>query len=300
MRIGVLSDCRVPTRDSGGHGLGRVVMDVAHGLDKRGHDVTVFAGPDSDTGTIPRVEHSDENQRAYLLAEWRADVWIDCSHNHLLSVLRPDWKVLNFMMDFECLYQPPNTISSTKVMQQQYGGEIVPLGIDTQHVPPFRVLREGFVYAAKIHASKGYDLALDFHKVHPVTFYGQTFGEAAIPNYGGVIENEFAFYDMLTSAKALVHPARRDAGGRVLLEAAACGCPSLVLDWHMSGNQDHVEHGVSGFICRDIPEMIEAARDVQYLNIPKMREWVQDTHSLDRMTNEIEARLNRLRDGEKW
>lgn len=299
MRIGVLSDCRVPTRDSGGHGLGRVVMDVAHGLAKK-HDVTVFCGPGSETGTIPRVEHGDENQRAHLLAEWRADVWIDCTHNHMLSAIRPEWAVLNFMMDFECAYRPPNTISGTGVMQRRYGGEIVPVGIDAQHVPAFRVPREGFVYAAKIHANKGYDLALAFNRKYPVTFYGENFSGATVPNYRGVIENEFAFYDVLTGAKALVHPARRDAGGRVLLEAAACGCPSLVLDWYMSGNQDHVEHGVSGFICRDLNEMMDAAADVQYLDSKKMREWVLDTHSLDRMTNEIDARLNRLREGERW
>ena len=299
MNIGVLSDCRVPTRDSGGHGLGRVVMDVAKGLQTRGHGVTVFCGADSETGSIPRVEHSDENQRAQMLAEWRADVWVDCTHHHALSLVHPDWKVLNFMMDFECVHRPPNTISSTKVMQGRYGGEIVPLGIDAQHVPAFRIKREGFVYAAKIHANKGYDLALQFGKKHALKFYGENYS-GAVPNYGGVIENEFAFFDMLTAAEALVHPARRDAGGRVLLEAAACGCPALVLDWYMSGNQDHVEHGVSGFVCRDVKEMIEAAQDVRYLDSKKMREWVLDTHSLDRMTNEIDARLKRLRDGERW
>jgi hypothetical protein len=43
MRVAVVSDAVFSTPHESGHGLGRVVSQLAEGLHRRGHDVTLFA-----------------------------------------------------------------------------------------------------------------------------------------------------------------------------------------------------------------------------------------------------------------
>jgi hypothetical protein len=305
MKIGILSDTRMPTVDGGGHGLGRLVVDVAKGLKAKGHEIILHAGAGSAMDGVTIVTAHDEISRVVQLEEMAVDAWLDCSHTHQLSFVQPGWAVVNFMMDFECKFRPPNTISGTETMQGRYGGEIVKVGIDIDEIPEnIGMSRRYWMYAAKIHPAKGYDLALEFFQRLPkgqeFHFFGQMLTSDAIPNWRGEIQDRTRFYDLLQQARALVHPARVDAGGRVLLEAAACGCPSLVLDWKTSGNSSHVKDCVSGFICADVDEMLEAAKDVEYLDAKKMREWVADEHSLEKMVGGVEKALQRVAAGERW
>lgn len=306
MKIGILSDTRMPTVDVGGHGLGRLVVDLAKGLKAKGHEIILHAGEGSALDGVTIVTAQDEISRASGLDEKSVDVWLDCSHTHQVSYVRPDFgKIVHFMMDWECKYRPINVISGTDVMQGRYGGEIVKVGIDVDAIPmPDARPRRYWMYAAKIHPAKGCDLAVDFCKGLPrgeeFLFFGQMLTTESIPNWRGEIRDNAAFHAYLAGAKALVHPARVDAGGRVLLEAAACGCPSLVLDWKTSGNQSHVKDCVSGFVCADVVEMLDAARDVQWLDAKKMREWVADEHSLAKMIGGVEKALERAASGEVW
>jgi glycosyltransferase involved in cell wall biosynthesis len=279
MKIGILSDTRMPTVDGGGHGLGRLVVDLAKGLKAKGHEIILHAGAGSAMDGVTIVTAQDEVSRVGQLEKGSVDAWLDCSHTHQVNYVQRDFPAVNFMMDFECKFRPPNVISGTKVMQQRYGGDIVKVGIDFSGIPEGSgTLRRYWTFAAKIHPSKGSDLALDFFKRLPrgeeYYFVGPIFTADAVPNHRPEIKEKTRFYEWLLLAKALVHPARVDAGGRALLEAAACGCPSLVLDWHMSGNQEHVKEGVSGFVCSGVDEMLDAAQCVHLLDAKKMREWV--------------------------
>jgi glycosyltransferase involved in cell wall biosynthesis len=311
MKIGILSDTRMATVDSGSHGLGRLVIDLAKGLKAKGHEIILHAGQGSALDGVTIVTAQDEISRAAMLDTQSVDAWLDCSHTHQVSYEKPDFgKIVNFMMDWECKFRPPNTISGTEVMQSRYGGEIVRVGIDIDAIPhPVGLdgsakARRFWMYAAKIHPQKGYDLALEFFQRLPrgeeFFFFGQLLTTENVPNWRGEIHEKARFYDLLHTAKALVHPARVDAGGRVLLEAAACGCPSIVLDWKTSGNASHVKDCVSGFICADVAEMLDAANDVQWLDAKKMREWVADEHSLAKMVDGVEKALNRVASGERW
>src|SRR5262245_17691975 len=115
MNIAVLSDCRVPTRATGGHGLGRLAWDIAAGLAKYGHGILFCAGEESERpdGAV-LYEHTDELARAqgWEKSSLRAftDVYIDLSHNHDLSRIAPDLPVINWVVDLECRYEPPNAV----------------------------------------------------------------------------------------------------------------------------------------------------------------------------------------------
>jgi glycosyltransferase involved in cell wall biosynthesis len=317
MKIGVLSDCRMPTKPAGGHGLGRLAWDLAAGLQKRGHHVTLYAGPGSDTPDgCKLVVDKDEIERVKLMPHERLDFWgddayLDLSHVHELSKVHPALPVVNWIVDLECEYQPPRAVVGNTWQQIEFpAAKIVPLGIDVDAIPFVdvptpklgRYVKEAmyFAFCHKLHVGKGYDLALEVGKQTqtPVHFVGEKFGVGEIPNYHGEINDDAALYEFLGHAAALLSPCRQDAGGRVNLESAACGTPVLTLDW--TGTACHVEHCVSGFVCRDLNELIDAAQDVGALDRAKARAWVRETHDSRVMLDAMEALLTAARDGEVW
>lgn len=298
MKIGILSDCRTPTKAVGGHGLGRVAVDIAKGLKARGHDITLFAGYGSAwDGKL--VVHADEHGRAQMLADDRhmcVDAFIDLSHDHDLSRLAPDLNVLDYVMDLELKTQPKKLIVGSEFMKKQYpfAVGIVPLGIDVDAIPAGGSrTAPTLVYMAKLHPLKGFDIARDvgIKTGRPVAFYGENFvGEMASGlDWRGVIEDDAKLFATLGASAALLSPSRYDAGGRINLEAAACGTPVLCLD--CTGVVSHVEHCVSGFICKDADEMADAVKDLDWLDPAKMRAWVADTHGMKTMIDAIEGLL---------
>lgn len=313
MKVAVLSDCRVPTAASGGHGLGRLAVDLARGLSKRGHEVWLHAGAGSaspqELGVDAVVYDEDERARAQRFT-FGADAYLDLSHAHDLSLLHPTRPVVNWIVDLECAYTPPNAVVGNTWQQRQFPkARIVPLGIDVEAIPfwhggdhtldNLRGHDDYLAYAAKIHPLKGYDIALKIHGAQPVPvrFVGERFVDTPLPFWREVMHGA-AFYDFIGRAYGLLSPCRKDAGGRVNLEAAALGTPVLCLDG--TGTMCHVEHGVSGFICRDADEMIDAVQDLRLIDRAAAREWVRETHDLRHMIDGVEAALQAAADGERW
>lgn len=312
MKIAVLSHTRVPTLPHGGDGLGRMAFDLADGLAKRGHTVTLCAGLGSAMGDgfYLRMD-ADETRRAAEFTPSQYDAVLDLSHNHDLSQLYPHRAVVNWIVDLEVAYQPPNAVVGNTWQQRQFPkARIVPLGIDVGAIPfwaeedikrdaAHNIKTSYLAYAAKIHFLKGYDIALKVHGAQPVPvrFVGERFVDAPLPDWSESLYGD-AFFGFIGRARGLLSPCRKDAGGRVNLEAAATGTPVLCLDG--TGTMCHVEHGVSGFICRDADEMVDAVRDLQLLDRAKAREWVRETHDMRVMLDGIEAALQAVADGERW
>jgi glycosyltransferase involved in cell wall biosynthesis len=300
VKIGILSDCRVPTVQRGGHGLGRVAIDLANELRRRGQQVTLYAGPGSAwDGEL--VIHEDEQIRAMVIRPTDQDVWLDLSHLHSLSGQHRTDKVVNYILDNECGYQPPNALVCNEWQRQQFPKALIaPLGIDVDAIPLSLKRDEHLVYCAKIHPAKGFDLALQVGKKtgRDVHFYGQMFVAGALVGYRGLINDDETLYQVIGGAAGLLSPSREDAGGRVNLEAAACGTGVLCLDG--TGTMYHVEHGVSGWVCKDADEMADAVADLRLLNPVKMREWVKDTHDVRKMGERVQIALCAVRDGERW
>ena len=306
MNIAVLSDTRLPTKSSGGHGLGRVAWDLAEALSKRGHMVRLYAGYGSEwPEPFALREHGcTETERAERLAkaEITYDAWVDLSHFHDLSRLRPSWPVVNYVMDTECAWQPPRAVVVNEWGRRQHpNARIVPLGIDVDRIwfAAGPGVHRRLVYCHKLHANKGVDLALQVAERagRALWLAGELFGPAPA-GWRGVIGKDADLYTFLGDAEGLLSPTREDSGGRVNLESAACGTPVLTFDW--TGTQHHVEHGVSGFICRDVDEMVDAVADLPLLDRAKVRQWAADTHSLKGMIDGIEALALAARDGETW
>ena len=185
MQIGILSDCRVPTLPDSGHGLGRVAIDIANGLKQRGHDVGLYAGPGS-VWDDQLFIHGNETERATALDLNKRDVWLDLSHLHDLSKAHPDGAIVNWIIDLECPWKPPNCIVSNAFQQNLFpNARIVPLGIPVDAIPLGSGDRKGAVFVHKIALHKGYDIAKAFGKLAgvDVTFVGENSWGADLTGY---------------------------------------------------------------------------------------------------------------------
>ena len=236
MRLAVLSDCRVPTRALGGHGLGRLAWDLANGLAKA-HDVLLWAGADSDApeGVELRISAHETERARFLAANGDGlgfDAYLDLTHRHELSQGDLNTPILNWVVDTECPYTPPCAVVANAWQQRGFpNARIVPLGIDVEAIPFIgNTAGDYLAFAHKIEPRKGADTALELHlrQPIPVRFLGQRYGDSVtLPWWQDELTGD-AFYRFLGGAWALLSPARQDAGGRVNLEAAAVGTPVCV------------------------------------------------------------------------
>lgn len=299
LRFGVLSDTRVPTTDAGGHGLGRVAVDIAKGLARRGHTVTLYGGPGSDDVVGALVTHTSEEARAAAFDASQQDVWLDLSHHHLTRGAN----VLHYVMDLEAPQDVPNALVGGAYMRSRHpNGRLVPLGINVDAIP-MGGGGDALAYVARLHPYKGYDIAFDVagRSGRTLDAVGYDHVGAVIPphvRYHGEIKSNGALFLLVGNAYALLSPSRQDAGGRINLEAAACGTPVLTLDG--CGTRDHVAHGVSGWVCADADEMLDALADVPLIDRQQARDWVRYTHSFEAMLRAIEEHANAVMDGEAW
>lgn len=305
MRIAVLSDCRMPTLPFGGHGLGRVAYDLAGQLKQRGHTVYLFAGAGSKPPVgVEFMAYADETAQAEAMLRGNQGVWqavVDLSHSHVLSKIDTSKPVVNYMMDDECDYHPVNALVCNGWQLERFQmARIAPLGVDVKAIP-FAQGGDNLLFCAKLCAEKGVDIALDVaaRSGMAMDVYGrQPPSGTNVIGGKGEITDQAELYRVLGGAYALLAPSRYDAGGRVVLEAAAAGTPTITLDW--SGTACHVEDSVSGFVCATADEMVEAVKLVPMLQRRAAREWVRETHSLAIMTSAVEDALTAALDGETW
>lgn len=308
MRIAVLSHCRVPTLPTGGNGLGRFAYEIAYQLRSEDTAVTLFAGAGSQAPfQMPLKIHTDENERALELADCKDyDVYLDFSHTHALSHRWPHMPVINWITDTEAIFQPPCCIVGNEWQREQLPRpnecKLIRAGVDVRNIP-FRDKPDDpkyLAFCAKLHPAKGYDLAIETaHRAgFPLRLVGQKYVSHDIPGWEGEITDNDALWRFLGGAYALLAPSRLDAGGLVVLQAAAAGTPVITLD--CTGTQYHVEHCVTGFVCADVDEMVEAVQDAHILDRSVVSQWIADHHSMDGMISELERLCKAVASGERW
>lgn len=280
MKLAVLSDTRVPTLPTGGHGLGRHAHLLATYLATRGHEVTLFAGPESDFAAGQLTVDADEVTRV-IPAEF--DGYIDLSHAHQLSRDYPERRAINLMVDAECPYSPPHAAYFTRWEAEQFGGHYVPQGIDIDAIPFIEQPSNPhyLAYAAKLHPLKRPEQAraVGIKANIPVRFAGEPMG-INMPNSIGVLEND-AYYQHLGQALGVYQGSCQNRGiGTLTLDAAATGSPLLCFDDYKPVAAS-IEHCVTGFVCVDIDDMADAVADLALLDRATIRAWAGDTHRLE-------------------
>lgn len=294
----------MPTVPMGGHGLGRLAIDMARALQRLGHEVTLYAGLRSVwEGKI--VIHADEITRASQL-DFDADaVWIDLSHHHALGQTQPDWPVLHYIVDTECDYVPPNAAVANPCQFELFpAAQLLHIGIDVDKVAlNLHDSRSYYTYCAKIVWHKGYQVVERIAPLlpHPTVFVGAKLEDVDVPNWKGEIRGDKALHHHLGQARALISPTLMGLGARCALEAAACGTPTIALDVPASGMNAHVIDGVTGYVVPNEDEaLVAAVLEAESLDKRAMRDYIDQHFSLKSCAMNTETLLTRLLDGERW
>lgn len=299
MRIAVLSNCRVPTGPVGPYGLGRTNHAIASGLAARGHSVTLFAGAGSAFEAGHLVIQRDERTREI---DDTFDVVLDSSHHHTFGLSAPDVPTVNRMGDRETKAAVPCAVVESAYMQRHYpGAKLVKKGIDIDAIPLSMETTRKLRYVGTLIEHKGWRRALDVARLAGagIEFAGpnQTGAEELPVEHVGVLDGE-ALWRFIGQARAIVQATSIDAAPRLPLEAAACGAPVVCLAG--DGSEEHVAHCVSGFVCESVEDMAAAVDDTLFINGGRAREWVADTHPLQKMIDGYESALVAAADGERW
>lgn len=90
--------------------------------------------------------------------------------------------------------------------------------------------------------------------------------------------------DFLGNALAVVCPYQPEPFGLVLIEALACGTP--VLTYHHGSFPEIIEDGVTGFLCRDLDEMIAAVDRLPQIDRAECRRAFEMRFTVERMAKD--------------
>jgi glycosyltransferase involved in cell wall biosynthesis len=299
MKIAIISDTRRPTRPDGNHGLGKSAHTLATGLAAKGHDITLFAGLDSqfEDGQLICCQREEE----YNLDDHnRFDAYLDTTHAHRLSQRHIQWPVLNRVCDLECAWQVLNPVVESQFMlSRQPHAIVVKKGIDIDAIPFVEKPDDYVCYMAQLIDWKGIDDAFDLYRRGVnIQFAGSNhYNLQEIPNYHGILTGNEK-WKFLGQSRALIHPARGDASPRSPLEAAACGTPTIC--YHGCGAMEHVSSGISGFVVGDVDDMADKIEMLHMIDRQICREWVAECFPLKAYINNYERLLEAVAEGEIW
>ena len=287
MKIVVISDCRLPTRPDGGHGLGMSASDIARGLTEFGHEVVMLAGAGSVFPHGELIEYYHEGRTADVIETIEGvDAVLDTSHTHSYWKMRPRYPYVNRFGDREGRRGPNSVVNSPYMKTFHPTAELVNTGIDITRIPFYDKHDDHpyVIFASAPHHHKGIGVAREAADMAEIDLVFMS---------GEVGENK---WEKIGGARFLLHPSNLDAAPRLPLEAGACGTPTLCLPG--DGTEYHVKHGITGWVCKDVEEMGEwISRD---FHRPAVRNWVEKEHGFQGMIFEYERLLRDARDGRVW
>jgi glycosyltransferase involved in cell wall biosynthesis len=101
--------------------------------------------------------------------------------------------------------------------------------------------------------------------------------------------------EVYQNSKALLFPITWDeAFGMVVIEAMACGTPVIAFD--RGAMRELIADGVTGFVVKegDVEGMVNAIRQIGYIDRRKCREYVKKNYSLEKMVDGYEKIFGKL------
>jgi glycosyltransferase involved in cell wall biosynthesis len=102
--------------------------------------------------------------------------------------------------------------------------------------------------------------------------------------------------ELLAGARALLFPIQWDEPfGLVMIEAMACGTPVLAIG--RGSVPEVVDHGLTGWICRDVDEMAEAAL-TRRIDPVACRRRAEERFSVERLGDDYERLYDHITQGE--
>jgi glycosyltransferase involved in cell wall biosynthesis len=281
MRIAVLSDCVFETPQEGGHGLGRMVHQVAEGLLANGHDVIMFAKVGSRfSGVLITPPDAKGYEGEPLLAKAALeqhkampfDCFLDNTHTHYLSHMIASLPVVSVFHDIYQQHERCAVLLSEgqrAVMPVQFeSARIIHNTLNAADYVPFYdpttpeyALMLGMsdlkqpILAVEACARMGLKLVIGGASMvgkFPVT-------DCSNVEYVGAVSGKRKA-DLYRHAKVYLQLSKFESYGLTTLEASLSATP--VVAWPSGGNLDLVRYGVSGaFVIAQAKDKVQAVAD---------------------------------------
>lgn len=94
-------------------------------------------------------------------------------------------------------------------------------------------------------------------------------------------------YKLYQEAKALLCPIQwEEPFGLTFIESMACGTPVIAFD--RGSAREVIKDGKTGFVVKNIEEMIEAIKKIDQIDRKECRKWVEENFTIERMVNDYE------------
>ena len=322
------SALRTPPEGDRYGGMEREAWWLADGLGKRGHTVTLVAHPNSQKPYGGNLVNWTDERQIHLVVDaineiGPQDVWIDMSHDHLLSVYRPDLPQVNYFSIMSLTGKGINPVfisHGQKVTKfPSVDGKVIYYGLPLDEYPLYEGKRENYIiYLGQKIPEKRLEWAckVSINTRTPLHIYGPGWGPAEYHDrlraYAEAHPKLICIWgeiggwdkiDRLQHAKALIHPVGAldwcEAGAICVLEALAVGTPCIVsrngcLPEYIEDSPRRV-----GFVCDNIIEMCGAVALVEDINPEDCRIRAMD-FTVNRMVTEWESLARQVADGLYW
>ena len=174
-------------------------------------------------------------------------------------------------------------------------------GVELEKIPFFEKKQDYLVFAGRIMDIKGAAEAIEVAKksrsklvlLGTADEQGEYWKKKILPFIDGkqVIHEGFIsrkrFFEYLGHAKAFVFPLKwPEPFGLVAIESMATGTPTITFG--KGSLPEIVVHGKTGFICRNISEMVKAVKKVDQIDPTACRQRVADMFTIEKVVDRYE------------
>jgi glycosyltransferase involved in cell wall biosynthesis len=256
---------------------------------------------------------------------------LDLLHGHnwfgfeYLAKTRPENKICHthhghLNTDWWCRSKPPyklNFIAISDFMKREYESQGIPSeyvynGIDLKRYPYHEEKGDYLLFVGRLDSFKQPDVAIEVAKQTGLTIHvvGGTFVNdkeymsriMSLANDKVIIHPDASHEEKLSlmqNAKCLLFPSKMgEPFGLVAAEIGSCGGPVIALN--DGAISEVVEHGVTGFICKDTDEMKEAIKKIGEINPLNCRKRIENNFSRLAMSRSYEKLYRRILSGDEW
>lgn len=325
MRLAILSDAVLPTPHPSGHGLGRMVAQIASGLQARGHDVTLFAKPGSQfNGALvtPPDAHGYDGENALareamrLHREYPFDAFLDNSHIHTLADMFPNLPVVNVYHDNAQEYRRCAILLSKgqrALLPPEFeNARIIPNAVNAaDYTPaPYADTRNYVLFVGALSEIKQPFLAIEACARMGVPLmmagapvYGKLpFDTTSSVQYVGAISGDFKAR-LFRGARVFLQLGTMESFGLTTLEAGLSGTP--IVAWPAGGSLDLIKQGVNGTFVpvmgKDrVSAVVDAIERAWYMDRVLVRQYTESLCNPEAQIDAYEDALGAVMAGAWW
>lgn len=335
MKIAMVSIPYHSTPPKGYGGIERVVYELTEELIRQGHEVVLFGAPGSycsgetvvvgeENKDVPsgitggRSWLSEEplyNTMRVYLEQHPVDVIHDWSFENLYVLRHPDHFpfVISSCIPPTESYHRPNLVAASKAHARLLGGTLryVHYGLNMASYEPSFEKEDSLIHLAKIAPYKGQHVSTiaAFLAKRELTLAGNVEHEKyfqfvvrplvyIIPGirYVGEVHGSKG---VLKKSKSLVQAPRWfDVLPLVVIEALALGTP--VISLNQGGISEEIEHGVTGFLCQSLWDMVKAMKEIDAIDPRACRAAAEEKFSVTLMAEKYLAIYGEVISGKRW